>query len=201
MYQSILRLAVILPLYQNAPLNFGGAFWLRSFCPSKSGESKCPSSLAHAQVSLKTTRGTGSFCPSPGWVILPLQKDSAGGAKWLTLRRGILEKGQNDCIFLLILVPSKPMQYNGVYGGEMHLIIVDGNCHKTSSNQDFLMKFFLFSCIFQWASAQTKYLNITSIFQNPLTSLLVTVAGSFCLDIPADSDWGRLNTSLGKLLK
>ena len=45
-----IRLAVILPLYQNAPPDFGGAFWLRSFCPSKSGESKCPSSLAHAQL-------------------------------------------------------------------------------------------------------------------------------------------------------
>ncbi len=70
-------LAVILPLFQSAPRDFRGAFWLRSFCPSKSGESKCPS-----------------------WVILPLQtegqNDSAGGAKWLNLRRGILEKGQND---------------------------------------------------------------------------------------------------------
>ncbi len=76
---------VILPLYQNAPPNFGGAFWLRSFCPSKSGD---PADNAPPLSHMFNSK-QGHFAPLQvsSWVILPLrlegQNDStSGGAFW-----------------------------------------------------------------------------------------------------------------------
>ncbi len=54
---------------------------------------------------------------------------------------------------------------DGVYGGEIDLVLLDGNCDKISPNQDFWTNFFLFSCIFQGASAATKIQTLHQYFK------------------------------------
>ncbi len=77
-----LRLAVKISLYQNVPPDLGGTFWLRSKCPSKSSESKCPCSVTHAQ--LDTEDHNSYICRHSAPHIASQNVPPSGGTFWLS---------------------------------------------------------------------------------------------------------------------